>query len=121
MDYDRCLKFRSLGAFVAILSVVGLSGCGPGETDAVFTGGAATDNPLDGGVLNDDGKDFTLTTDGATLSKVAISGGAEIGFDRGRTESSSVWFQPGGVGALDYRDLFRTYSDWLVHGRCSAD
>lgn len=90
MYYDRCLKFRSLGAFLAILSMVGLSGCGAVETAAVFSGGGATDNPLDGGVMSDDGQDFTLTTDGATLAKVEVSSGAEISFDRGLTETSQV-------------------------------
>jgi len=90
MDYDRCLKTCSLGAFLAVLSVVGLSGCGAAETAAVFSGGAATDNPLEGGVISDDGQNFTLSTEGATLSKVEISGGAEIGFDRGLTEASQV-------------------------------
>ncbi|MCZ6651409.1 MAG: hypothetical protein O7D91_00045 [Planctomycetota bacterium] len=90
MYYDRCLKFRSLGAFLAILSMVGLSGCGAVETAAVFSGGGATDNPLDGGVMSDDGQDFTLTTDGATLAKVEVSSGAELSFDRGLTETSQV-------------------------------
>jgi len=90
MNYDRCLKFRSLGAFLVVLSVVGLSGCGAAETAAVFSGGGATDNPLEGGVLSDDGQDFTLSTDGATLAKVEISSGAEIGFNRGLTETSQV-------------------------------
>ncbi len=90
MYYDRCLKFRSLGAFLAILSIAGLSGCGAVETAAVFSGGGATDNPLDGGVMSDDGQDFTLTTDGATLAKVEVSSGAEISFDRGLTETSQV-------------------------------
>ncbi len=90
MNYDRCLRFRSLGAFLAILSMVGLSGCGTAETAAVFSGGGATDNPLEGGVLSDDGQDFTLSTDGATLAKVEISSGAEIGFNRGLTETSQV-------------------------------
>lgn len=90
MNYDRCLKTRSLGAFLAVLAVVGLSGCGAVETAAVFSGGGATDNPLEGGVISDDGQDFTLSTDGATLAKVEISGGAEIGFNRGLTETSQV-------------------------------
>ena len=90
MYYDRCLKLRPLGAFLAILSVVGLSGCGAAETAAVFSGGGSTDNPLDGGMMSDDGQDFTLSTNGATLSKVEISSGAEIGFDRGLTETSQV-------------------------------
>ena len=41
-------------------------------------------------MLSDDGQNFTLSTDGATLAKVEISGGAEIGFDRGLTETSQV-------------------------------
>ena len=90
MNYDGCLKFRSLGAFLVVLSVVGLSGCGAAETAAVFSGGGATDNPLEGGVLSDDGQDFTLSTDGATLAKVETSSGAEIGFNRGLTETSQV-------------------------------
>ncbi len=90
MNYDRCLKFRSLGAFLAIVSVVGLSGCGAAETAAEFSGGASADNPMDGGVMSDDGQSFTLSTDGATLSTVEISSGAEIGFDRGLTETSQV-------------------------------
>ncbi len=87
---DRCHKLRSLGAFLAVLMVVGLGGCGAAETAAVFSGGAAADNPLDGGVISDDGQDFTLSTDGATLSTVSTSNGAEIGFDRGLTETSQV-------------------------------
>lgn len=90
MYYDRCLKLRPLAALLVILSVVGLGGCGAAETAAVFSGGGATDNPLDGGVLSDDGQDFRLSTDGATLSQVEISSGAEIGFDRGLTEVSQV-------------------------------
>ena len=90
MYYDCCLKLRPLGAFLAILSVVGLSGCGAVETAAVFSGGGSTDNPLDGGVMSDDGQDFTLSTDGATLAKVEFSSGAELSFDRGLTETSQV-------------------------------
>ncbi len=90
MSYDLCLKLRPLGAFLAILSVVGLSGCGPGETPAEFSGGGTTDNPLEGGVISDDGQDFTLSTDGATLGQVDISSGAQISFDRGLTETSQV-------------------------------
>ncbi len=90
MNYDRCLKLRSLGAFLATLSMVCLSGCGAAETAAEFSGGGTTDNPLEGGVINDDGQAFTMSTDGATLGKVEISGGAEIGFDRGLTETSQV-------------------------------
>ncbi len=90
MNHDRCLKLRSLGAFLAILSVISLSGCGAAETAAVFSGGGTTDNPLDGGVMSDDGQDFTMATDGATLSSVQVSSGAEIGFDRGLTETSQV-------------------------------
>ena len=41
-------------------------------------------------MISDDGQDFTLSTEGATLTKVEISSGAEIGFDRGSTESSQV-------------------------------
>ena len=67
-----------------------MGGCGAAETAAVFSGGGATDNPLDGGVLSDDGQDFRLSTDGATLSQVEISSGAEIGFDRGLTAVSQV-------------------------------
>ncbi len=89
MNYDRCLRVRSLGVFLAVLAVVGLSGCGAAETAAVFSGGA-TGNPLEGGVISDDGQNFTLSTEGATLAKVEISGGAEIGFDRGLTEASQV-------------------------------
>ena len=100
MNYDRCLKFRSLGAFLVVLSVVGLSGCGAAETAAVFSGGGATDNPLEGGVLSDDGQDFTLSTDGATLAKVETSSGAEIGFNRGLTETSpSGWSPPTATSA----------------------
>lgn len=90
MYYDRCLKLRAFGAFLAVLSVVGLSGCGAAETAAVFSGGGATDNPLEGGVMSDDGQDFTLSTDGATLATVEVSSGAEISFDRGLTETSQV-------------------------------
>ncbi len=90
MYYDRCLKLRSLGALLAVLSVVGLSGCGAADTAAVFSGGGSTDNPLNGGVMSDDGQDFTLFTDGATLAKVEVSSGAEISFDRGLTETSQV-------------------------------
>ncbi len=90
MSNDRCLTLRPLGAFLAVLSVVGLSGCGAAETAAVFSGGGSADNPLEGGVISDDGQDFTLSTDGAALTKVVISSGAEIGFDRGSTESSQV-------------------------------
>ena len=90
MCYDRCLKLRSLGAFLAILVVVGLSGCGAAETAAVFSSGGSADNSLEGSVISDDGQDFRLSTDGATLSKVEISSGAEIGFDRGLTETSQV-------------------------------
>ena len=90
MYYDRCLKLGSLGAFLAVLSVVGLSGCGAAETAAVFSGGGSTDNPLNGGVISDDGQDFILSTDGATLANVEISSGAEISFDRGLTETSQV-------------------------------
>ncbi len=90
MLHDLGLKLRPLGAFLAIFSAVGLSGCGAVETAAVFSGGGSTDNPLDGGVMSDDGQDFTLTTDGATLAKVEVSSGAEISFDRGSTETSQV-------------------------------
>ena len=46
MCYDRCLKLRPLGAFLVVLSGVGLGGCGAPETPAGFTNGASADNPL---------------------------------------------------------------------------
>ena len=82
-------KLGRCGSFVAVLALVGLVGCGSGETDAAFARGT-NDNPLDGGVISDDGSDFTLTTAGGTLSKVENSDGSELGFDRELTEASQV-------------------------------
>lgn len=88
---DRHLQLRPLGAFLVVLSVFGLSGCGAGETPAEFAGGGSAADPLDGSVISDDGQEFTLRTEGATLTKVEISPGqAEIGFDRGPGGSSQV-------------------------------
>lgn len=89
--YSDCSFNRlfQVGSLLCLLAVVGLVGCGSGETAAAFAGGGS-DNPLDGGVISDDGNDFTLTTDGGTLSKVENSNGSELGFDRGLTEASQV-------------------------------
>ncbi len=89
--YSDCSFNRlfQVGSLLCLLAVVGLVGCGPGETAAAFAGGGS-DNPLDGGVISDDGNDFTLTTDGGTLTKVENSNGSELGFDRGLTEASQV-------------------------------
>lgn len=91
MYSDRSVnRLFQVGSMLCLLAVVGLVGCGATETDAAFAAGSGSDNPLDGGVISDDGNDFTLTTDGGTLSKVENSNGSELGFDRGLTESSQV-------------------------------
>ena len=90
--YSDCSLNRmfQVGSLLCLLLIVGLSGCGAAETAAAFAAGSGSDNPLNGGVISDDGSDFTLTTDGGTLSKVENSNGSELGFDRGLTETSQV-------------------------------
>ena len=90
--YSDCFLNRlcQFGSLLCLLLVVGLAGCGAAETAAAFAAGSGSDNPLNGGVISDDGSDFTLTTDGGTLSKVENSNGSELGFDRGLTETSQV-------------------------------
>ncbi len=82
-------KMFQYGSFLATFVLLGLVGCGPAETPAVFAEGGG-DNPLDGGVLSDDGKQFTLNTEGAALTEVRVSDGAELGFNSELTETSGV-------------------------------
>lgn len=60
------------GFLVAFLAVAGFIGCGPVETPAVFTPGSG-ENPLDGGVLQDDGLTYSFSSEGEEVDVTAES------------------------------------------------
>lgn len=73
-----------VAGIVAIVSI-SLVGCSGGEAPATFTSGSNPDNPLDGGVISDDGNMFVLDLEGGSELKgvdiTGIDGQRRIGFE----------------------------------------
>jgi len=83
MRADSILKqLLTCMSLISVIALVSLVGCGAPESPASFAEGSAGD-PLNGGVITDDGKTFQLETDNRGLKKVAIvrEDSAELLFD----------------------------------------